>query len=272
MSLIFGKAPLVELVAELRWVPASMSSRQFATPSSPGTLQIIMGDNKTEEFLMRLGVELYQSNFRLSERLVMPGFPWIPGQPVVRYKADSPTQKSVLYQAGLGMFSVNAVPPYHSWEQFSPFVRSGIQALLRARSTEEQTMPFAQVSLRYIDFFGEDFIKGKSLNAFLASLGISMNLPVALAPLVTSPEARSIYWKTVLPVAAGSVSVSIGDGTVNNQFGIVLDTIVVTDLPTTPDLGEIMKTLDSAHEITNRFFVKLTEPIHELMQPQGATS
>jgi hypothetical protein len=183
-------------------------------------MQVVLGDNKTEEFLMRLGVELYQSSFRLSERLVMPGFPWIPGQPVVRYKADSQTQKSVLYQAGFGVF--------------------------------------------------QDFIKERSLTSFLSLLGVSMNLPSALTAVATSEEARSIYWKTVLPVPTGSVTVSVGDGTVNNQFGIVLDTIVVTDAPTAPSVDEIMKTLDSAHEITNRFFVKLTEPIHDLMQPRGA--
>ncbi len=270
MSIVFAKAPLVELVAELRWVPAAISRQQISSPPSQGMIPVILGDNRTEEFFMRLGGELYQRGFRLSERLVAQGFPLIPGQPVLRFRSESSDQKSVLYQTGVGLFSVNAVPPYRSWEQFSPFVRSGVQALLTARASEERPVPFGPITLRYIDFFGEEFIRGGSITNFLSNLGISINLPSALHSVVTNTEARSIFWKTVLPVSPGVLSVSVGDGTVNGQFGVVLDTVVSTESQTEPELDAIMKALDAAHDVTNRFFVKLTEPIHEVMQPQGA--
>jgi hypothetical protein len=95
MYVSFAKAPLLEIIAELRWAPtlALTPPNENQVLASP---TFLLGDSKDEEFFMRLGGELYQAGFQLSERLVIPGFPTIPHQAIYRYRSDKPQLKSVL--------------------------------------------------------------------------------------------------------------------------------------------------------------------------------
>src|ERR1019366_1625038 len=72
MSITFAKAPLVEIVAELRWGRLP----QLATPPNQAIampLQMAgLNANKLDEFFMRLGGEIYQQGFNRAERLVPP--------------------------------------------------------------------------------------------------------------------------------------------------------------------------------------------------------
>jgi uncharacterized protein (TIGR04255 family) len=270
MNIYFVKAPLVELIAELRWVSAPTLVQQSVEQQPAAMPVLFFGDTKIEEFFMRLGGELYQSGFRLSERLVPAGFPTNLHQPVFRYKSDTSPQKSVLYQVGAGVFSVHGIPPYRSWDTFSPSVKKGIEALLKSRGAAEEKEPFTQVSLRYVDFFGEDLIQGRSIVSFVSDvLGISTKLPVALTEVATPSEVRSLYLKFALPLAIGTLNIGVGDGRVNNQPGIVLDTILASTAAVAPKIDAIMNTFNAGHKIIHKMFFDLTRPIHKLMEPQG---
>src|ERR1700721_188505 len=186
MTTIYKKAPLVELIAELRWLPVG------AAPQQPGTVQFVFAnDAKVEEFFMRLGGELYQSGFRRSERLVPSGFPIVFGQPAIRFRSDEAVKKSVLYQAGSSIFSVHAIPPYRSWDNFLPAVKNGVEALLKTRGDGQEQAPFTQLSLRYLDFFGEELMGGRSLDKFISEvMGFNLTLPEALTKIAVPQELR----------------------------------------------------------------------------------
>ena len=265
MSTVYKKAPLIELIAELRWIPAGMA------PPQAGAVQVLFtSDAKVEEFFMRLGGELYQSGFQRSERLVPPGFPIVFGQPAIRYRSDDAVKKSVLYQAGSSIFSVHAVPPYRSWDNFLPEVKKGVEALLKTRGDGQEQVPFTQLTLRYLDFFGEELLGGRSMDRFISDvMGFSVTPPNALARVAKSKELSSVFLKFVVPVEAGTLSISVGDGKANNQqSGVVLDTIFTSTAPIEPKFDAIISVFDAAHDVIKKTFVAFTEPIERLMEPE----
>jgi uncharacterized protein (TIGR04255 family) len=272
MSITFAKAPLVELIAELRWIPQGSTALEPTVPPQQTMMPtIFFGGTKQEEFYMRVGGVLHKHGFNRSERLMPAGLPFVLHQPVYRFRSETEDRASVVYQVGYGIFSVHGVPPYHSWAKFLPFVKTGIEVLLESRADADAKQPFAQGTLRYIDFFGEEMMKGRDIPSFMSQVfGFSTTLPAALAKVASSKEVKSLYTKVVLPIKVGDLSVSVGDGKFNNQAGILLDTTASSSAEIAPELGAIMTMFDSAHDVTHNMFLELTKPLHELMQPQGA--
>lgn len=263
MGISFANAPLVELIAELRWAPAAPPS-----PQASGMPVMFQLDAKIEELFMSLGGQLYQSGFQRSERLIPPGFPIVLGQPVVRFRSDDAAKKSVLYQAGADIFSVHALPPYGGWDDFAPFLQNGINALLHARGDGQNQSPFTLVTLRYLDFFGDQLMEGRNVNSFVSDvLGFCVTLPEPLQRAANPKEIRSLFLKYVVPVESGSLNISVGDGKMNNQTGLVMDSAVQSTVQVAPNMESIMKILDSAHDTISYVFLHLTKPIEHSMKP-----
>jgi uncharacterized protein (TIGR04255 family) len=225
MAVTFRKAPLIELIAELRWIPQGSSTIEPAMQQ--GTLPVFFGGTKQEEFYMRVGGALFKSGFNRSERLSPAGMPFALHQPVYRFRSEMDDRRSVLYQVGYGIFSIHAIPPYHSWATFWPFVKTAIEVLLESRPDADSKLSFSQLTLRYIDFFSEELMQGRDIPAFMSQvLGISTTLPKALTQAASPNEVRSLFTKVVLPVGIGDLTVGVGDGKFNNQSDILLDTAV----------------------------------------------
>jgi uncharacterized protein (TIGR04255 family) len=270
MAITFAKAPLIELIAELRWTPQGSSALEPGIVQAGTAPTVFLGGTKQEEFYMRLGAVLYKVGFDRSERLIPPGLPFILHQPVYRFRSEAESRTSVLYQVGYGVFSVHAVPPYRSWSEFLPFVQGGIEALLQSRPEADMKQPFGQTSLRYIDFFGEHFTKGKDIHSFLSGVfGISVSLPEAIAKPAVSKELKSLFTKVVVPIKIGELTVSVGDGQFNSQLGILLDT-TVTSAGIEPSMNAIMEVFSAAYGVAHELFLEMTQPIRALMQPEGA--
>lgn len=97
MTVTFRNAPLVELIAELRWGDT--------VPTQPNAPLLIQGMGPDlDQFFMRFGGEVYQHGFQRAERLVPPGFPIFPFQPVFRYHKDAAADNSMLFQVGSGLY------------------------------------------------------------------------------------------------------------------------------------------------------------------------
>src|SRR5580700_10734940 len=68
MALTFAKAPLIELIAELRWIP--QGSTTVEPPQQQPTFPtVFIGGVKQEEFYTRVSGALSKSGFNRSERL-----------------------------------------------------------------------------------------------------------------------------------------------------------------------------------------------------------
>ena len=230
-----------------------------------------VNSSSLDEFFMRLGGEIYQQGFQRAERVVPPGFPFMLFQPVYRYRKATDQDASVLYQAGAGMFSANAIPPYQSWDAFSPTVEAGVEALLKTRSDAEQGMPFSSISLRYLDAFGPAFTEGKSIGAFVRDvLGIKLDLPEGLLKHVAQGQNVKPAIQLALPLPNGmTMNIGIGEGMVNNELTIIMDTTVGTMVETAPDKASAMAALNAARAVIHEMFFDLTKPIERLMQPRA---
>lgn len=265
MSLSFAKAPLVEIIAELRWVPPQAQAASGAFPIP------FIGDTKQEEFLMRLGSKIQNLGFAAPERLVPPGFVTLLHQPIYRFRR-APDPSPVLYQVGTGIFSAHGLPPYSSWDNFSPDVERGIAALLDTRDPKERTASFSRVSLRYIDAFNKELTSGRDEVAFMRDvLRISIDLPATVVKLV-EPGATPTFGLQIA-FAAGNgmmMNLNLAGGTVRGEEAIIMDTTVSHDGGAKAEVAETMTLLHSAHDIIHKAFLELTVPIYDLMQPRDS--
>lgn len=265
MGLSFKNPPLVELIAELRWgfpIPTQVTGVGAILIST-------LSANQYEEFFMRFGSKVAAAGFSRFERIVPPGFPFLPYQPVYRYRYVSEDQGVKLYQLGSGIFSANITPPYQSWEHFKPVVAQGVEMLLESLSDEQKNQPFVAASLRYIDAFKDDLTQERSIRDFMADvLDIKVSLPEAITRHAPASSSIEPLLQLTIPVSSGFLNLTVANGAFNNERAIIMDTTVSTTQGLQPTKEEIMSVFDNAHHLIHELFIGLTKPLEELMKPE----
>jgi len=271
MHLTFSNAPLVEIIAELRWAQPHALLQAGQTGAVAVPMSIIGSNSKMEEFFMRFGGAVYQLGFESAERLVPPAFPIPPGQPVYRYKPvpHRSLMSSALLQVGPGIFSANAIPPYKSWTEFEPVVARGTQALLETRDPAEKASTFTGASLRYIDAFGPTFLGGMSPGEFIHQvLGFSAAPPASVTAQMPEGNSARAQLQFVIPIRENmTMRLAVGEGMFNNEAAAIMDTSVSADREVNPDVDSVMATLRAARETIHAAFIGMTDKIHDRMQP-----
>jgi uncharacterized protein (TIGR04255 family) len=264
MSTSVENAPLLELIAEVRWAPSGLPDESGAVIGP----RIVPPPAKCQhEFFMRFAREVHRAGYSEVTRLVPEPFPMLVHQPAFRFNSANVGETKSLYQVGPGMFSANAVPPYESWSAFGPIVRSGVEALLRARDASETDAPFVGVTLRYIDAFGPYLTEGRDCAAFAREvLGIKIDLPEGLTQHLQSGAAWKPFVQFHIPVRAGVLlALALGDGIVNDAPAILMDTSVSFSTAFAPKADEIMTALNEAHDLIASAYKRLISPIAHLM-------
>jgi uncharacterized protein (TIGR04255 family) len=268
MAIRFETAPLVELIAEVRWggpaapLAGSASMMPFAGIGTPSA--------RDEEFFMTFGGKASPAGYGRVERLIPPGFPVPPFQVVYRFRKSQPEQQgTTVYQIGPGIFPANITPPYRSWDEFRPVVRQGVELLLASRSEDQKELPLHSVSLRYIDSYGKQFTAGEPLSSFLKDkLGFAVELPPALADAISKYEDVKFTSQLRAPLKVGQqIRINIGDGFVNNEPTIVVDTTIVAEHTIAPTIDEAMTSFERAHEVHRDVFVGISKKLHHIMKP-----
>jgi uncharacterized protein (TIGR04255 family) len=264
MTVTFRNAPLIEMIAELRWgeAPAIQQNLPFVMPS--------MGPD-FEQFFMRFGGEVYQHGFQRTERLVPAGFPVFPYQPVFRYRRDASGETALLFQVGSGVFTANATPPYRSWKTVQSSVRIGVESMLKVRRPAEINRPFNVLSLRYINAFGPELTGGRDIATFARDvLGFDLKIPDAIIHRVLPGSLISSQIQFNTPLADGtSLSFLLGEGAINGEGKILLDMTVTDTRPTEPDSNLVMSKFTDARSFIHQIFIDLTKPIANLLEPIG---
>ena len=181
-GMIFSNPPLIELVAELRWLPGV--SNAGAPVSGQVTVQFPIAS--AEESFEKFRRSVASKGFVVSERIVPPGFPMLPFSVAQRFRKPS-TDENYVYQIGMGVFSANALPPYRSWDSFRPVVSEGVDTLLASRHASDSGN--VSVILRYLDVFSADLTDGlKSFDFINSVLGIEVRLPAVLMDQIANRE------------------------------------------------------------------------------------
>jgi uncharacterized protein (TIGR04255 family) len=264
----FGKPPLVELIVELRWAaPPIVLPAGGAAGMLPGS---VVASTGYEELFMRFGARAAAEGYSGFERLVPPGFPLVPFQPVYRYRKTTPEPGTTLYQLGVGLFSANITPPYKSWQAFRPIVEKGVAILLECREGSEKDSAFDMASLRYIDAFKPDLTQGRGAFRFLTEvLGFTVKLPEAIQRQTAPDVAIRPVLQFSIPLKTGLLmNLNVGEGTADGQEAVITDTSVLAGKEVPAGLATVMIALDSAHDAIHETFLGITQNIYELMEPK----
>ncbi|WP_374562212.1 TIGR04255 family protein [Ideonella sp.] len=270
MTVHFENAPLVELIAELRWQPTG--GRSFVAAGMDAPLGFSMVDGlRLEDFYLRFAAEMFGMGYQQSERLAPAGFALDPSRAAIRFRKQD---GSDLFQIGPGVFTANAVPPYTSWNEFSPTVKRGVEALLKARSDEDKASPFTLSLIRYIDAFGGALLAGRSHHDFMREvLGFDVSLPPAVAGWLDSePKLVANAAYTGVLRDNRQFSLTVGDGSNRDQECVVLDLTLTSHGPIDPSVDGIMDAFAKSRDVAHDIFVKLTTKISSVMKPVERSS
>ncbi|MFW7343544.1 TIGR04255 family protein [Pollutimonas sp. H1-120] len=267
MSRTFSNSPLVEIIAELRWgsptiqVPGLSAVPANAHGMAPRPLD--------EELYLQFGSLASGEGFSQFERVIPAGFPVAPHQVVYRYRNANPA-KTMLYQLGNGVFSINATPPYRSWHEFGPCVRSGLDLFQQANiNLGREVSEFSLVSVRYINSFTSEMTRGASALDFINDvLGFQFGLPEILTRSCANTSEILPTLQLQLPVDAGSLSMRVGQGQVNGERAVIMDTTVSAQGPMIADPESAMEALSKARLVIHNLFIGMTGKLTDIMKPE----
>lgn len=262
----YRNAPLIELIAELRWdTHVGMSFPQNVQLPAGFQFQQIpffaVDQGVSDRFLARFADACFKAGAASSERLVPPGFQTAPGQVTQRFRTAPSSPE--LYQAGAGVFTANAIPPYRSWSKFKPFVEKGISVLLESRLEDEARKPFNHVSLQYIDAFGPDLMKDMPPGKFITEvLGLSVGLPRDFQTSIDPQSSPSVHVQITTALTNGLIlSLSVAEGSANNTPSVIATINVRAAEPVAPSVEQVMSVLNAAQQAQHNFFESMTAAI-----------
>jgi uncharacterized protein (TIGR04255 family) len=264
----FDQPPLLELIAQVKWLTAPTGQAQ---PTIPLTIpQPIFPTSLQEEFFSSFSKESAASGWTASERMFPSGYPLLSYQPVLRIRSFRDTESHMIYQVGPGVFSAHAMPPYKNWESFRPFAERGLEYLLKVRPPDERDKHFFGVTLRYLDLFTPKLIGDITVGKFLTEiLGFSLTIPSVLGAQIRPGVTAEPQLTLSVPLASGlEMQLSVaGNATVGDRKGILMDTAVSTQGVVASNADSVFAVWEEAHNAIRKTFIGLTTKLHSAMGP-----
>ena len=259
MRLYFRKAPVVEINVQLQWLPLNGI---VVPPRSAAVIQL----GGEEEWFTLFASQVAAMGFTQSERLVPMGAPVVPYQPIYRYRATS--NSTVMFHLGQGVFSVNAMPPYRTWDHFSPLVRGGLSSLLTALPPQHKNNPFHLVQVRYVNILADEILQGLSPTRFVTeTLNWQMKLPTALHQSIDMSTADAFFVRSRFRVNDSvNLLVNVGEVLQNGKPVALLDLLAeMTNVEPSDEM--IIGAVENMHAVIHKIFVELVDPIRDLLEP-----
>ena len=138
---VYERAPLIEVILEIHWALKPLGS-------APNAAIDPYYDLFCEAFIENCKAEL-----PIIQRLVPAEIPaeFVSDQPHLRLRPKKDGWP--LIQIGPGVMTVNIVPPYAGWAEFSKFINWAVDLLYAAYPMAEKTLHPVRAHLRYIDVF-----------------------------------------------------------------------------------------------------------------------
>lgn len=263
MTESFPNSPLIELAVEVQW--------HFPEDEGAGshqTTEPVLGPSAAaSDFYDRVAARLAVAGFTQSERLVPRGSVEPMHTAVLSFTKPGTQAGRVIYQIGNGMFGVNAVQPYESWEAFRPSVVQGLEMLFETLDEFRQPQRASLIELRYIDAFQESFLAGTSRHEFLSeTLGFKLAVPTAIDKLIDPNGEPKMFLQFFVPMMdGGELIIRTGEATVRNAEAVVLDLTVSHSVARDWDRQVILRTLDSARDVIHSTFVEMTKPVAHIL-------
>lgn len=261
MNETFQNAPLVEIVAELRWQIPKLAAPDQA--GNPIQLPFALANDAMTALFHQATSAVSKHGFDRLEQLVPHGSSMPVLLPQMMYRYRRTDDVPVLAQIGPGMFSVNALPPYQTWKEFHPYLEGGVEGLLEALTDK----PELTVSLRYIDAFKHDLTSGRDAKAFATEvLGFHLALPPTLQARLTEGVQARMSFQVALPIPGLSMTVTVSDGQLGLDAAVLMNTDVRIENELQSDKQAILSALDGAHDLIHGTFVDMTQSIRDKLQ------
>jgi len=260
----FSSSPLVEIIAEVRW----NTGQKIKTPVFHGE-----DSEKYEFFFNTLKDNLHDKGYLATERLVPLGYPMLVQNPIIRFKKSSShggagdaKEQASLYQVGVGIFTINSVQPYSSWDEFKEVVSSGIECLINSKPTKDSGG--YNLSLKYLDLFDDKYKGGMTNREFMSEvLGFKFDVPDVLSEFSDPGNIIIPRSQVVIPLDFGVYQMTLAEAEVNNIKGLLLENNVQINADFDDDLEQIMDGFIKARDVIHKTFIEITKPIHEYMNP-----
>jgi uncharacterized protein (TIGR04255 family) len=259
---LYTKAPLVEVIAELRWKlqPLLAIPNAAVDPHFPLLNQ-------------QFGEILKQSEFSRIERLLPDQVPteMFPHKPLLRYRRQ--TADWPLIQLGPGLLAMNIVPPYNGWAEFRGFISKVVQWLFQAFPIPEKYLKIETMELHYIDGFTDSLGYSNELAFLNEGLTLGIGIPERLRSLSNDLAGSRISMEIQIPVSKpqGSLAiVKLGPGKVKDQNALVMELLCKREgVDSIQTQAAVLEWMDGAHALLREAFARVTS--EKLKQEMGPT-
>ncbi len=251
---LLTKAPLVEVIFELRWGKQIPMEHGVSVDFDPAEQAFLPGEFK------RIAE---QKGFREVEALAKPHQMMMPYQAAHRFRKSKDTWPCL--QIGMGILTVNQVNEGYEWESFRKSAQLGLTMLEQAHPHGLKELPGKALVLRYLDGFllpeGEQsFVKFMSEN-----LAIRLQFPDSLLEsehfegVVRTPE---FAFTLEAPKLKGKLVCRLQPGQRDGKDAFVANIAVISSGDDVVGLARegMMEWFEKAHTIQREFFRNFLEP------------
>src|SRR5258708_6047398 len=255
-----SKAPLIEVIFELRWGPLPPAQ------GNEGLVPVEYPLEDTELFFGQFHGVMTRNGFASLERVnLLPGmsFAMLPQVVTHRYRKQPNTWPC--YQVGLGIFTVNQLNEGYDWKKFKQAVLDGLGFLNEGHPKGLSGLPLMGFELRYQDGF--TFQEKETAIDFLREkLEVKIDVPAKLTKAdrvasVAEPRTLSLYMELKKPKAA--LVCNLGLGKIGGKRGYVMSTAVRSadeHKPERADVDAVAEWLEDAHYMQKLTFESLMKP------------
>jgi len=229
------KAPLVEIVLELRW--------KIMNKSDLSKVQYLYGDLYSE----------LKQKYPHRESIVSTEIPLeiLINQPVHRFR--SAPNDYPLFQVGPGIITLNTTDSKYYWNTFSEWAEELISAFLKVypMETNDKITP----SILFLDFFSFDFEKDDIHKYINDKFNITFGQSFIESEKYPTNINLGFYYK--IPIGDLSITFQKGKSS-SQQDGIILQTRINGN-SLNVNKEEISVWINKSHEFCSDLFKKLTE-------------
>lgn len=229
------KAPLVEVVFELRW--------KIINKADLSKIPYLYGDIYAQ----------LKNKYPFRESIVPPEIPIdiLINQPVHRFRT-APNEYP-LFQVGPGLITLNTIDSKYYWETFLKDAEELISSFLETFPLQESDK--LNPSILFIDFFSFDFEKN-DVHKFINE-NFKINFSQSFIKATKNPNDINLGFYYEIPL--GNLSVIFNKGKNTNQTeGIVMQTRI-NGISVNPKIEDLLLWLQQSHETCSEIFKSLTE-------------
>lgn len=252
----FGNAPLVEMIAELRWELHPVSS-------IPGGGIDPFYEATKSGLAAAIASEVGGAWFPAIEEIAPLEIPreFLAGQVTTRYRQEAGGWP--LVQLGPGIFTVNMTSSYQGWDTFRPWLSYGLASLLKAHPFPS-ALKIKSLNLLAVDAFGPNhgYSNYEDFASRLLNLGGILRSDY-LGKFASDVSQTNVQSQTIFPLQtpAGALGrISIAQGERDKEKALIVQTAIEHTTQFSADIGGLLDWFDSAHGVHREMFREMLTP------------